>query len=597
MNSNANTNTNSDSNSIRSRLITIAILVLVLSSTVGVGLLGSAAVVSAQSENETGENVTGDVADDVEEESDETDTDDSDDSDSGSGGGILPGDPTDITGTGTDAIAGGENETGGDENESVDADAEDEEEDDGGILSGIGDMAPSWDPEKWGEGTAEWLREWLFKGYSFLVNDIINELLGTPRMVNDGYNGVFGFPVEDPDVPTSILYAELFDEVLVPYVVPVIGGFLGFLLLAATVGPAISAVGAGTKNQFLLAAGAVALGLVAYWDFVSFLHNMSHYVTQMFLPDATDILDSDMALESGPTAAVVGMLLFGWSKGVILTAMLSFRYAALLAAPFSFPFFLVMAYGGMFKTVKMIGSFAIWQYYGLLVMPWPIAFLLRIALAIDFSSLFPETYLGQEIADFLTMATTIGFWLGAFFIPFLVMGTFGVASFLGRGMFVAKVAGGVSRLKGGVSSGSGGSTAPLGGSTGAKRAAAYNRAQNKGTSANASRQSVAAARADGGWNSRKLANGPKSDSATGSPLRRAGGRDSARRRRGAGTDRSTLQNVRNSERERGVVDSGGNARHRPTADDRRRAAHEKARMKRSNKGRSGRYGNDGSRTR
>lgn len=610
------TSTSTSPTITRSRVITTLVLVLLVTSSFGAALSAGTGVAAADHDPGHNESAANDSTGD---EGGESESESGDRTGVREGVGILPGDPSSITGTGANATTGdapdetadesdiaGENETGNESGNETgnETGAGDGEGEDDGILAGLGNMAPSWDPASWGEGTVEWIRGWLFEGYSFLINNVVNELLGTPRMVNDGAEGVFGFPVEDPDVPTSILFAELFHSVLIPYVAPLIGGFLGFVLLGATIGPVISAIGKGSAERLVISALTVALGLVVYWDFVSLLHNGSHWITQWFLPDATDILDSNMALESGPTAAVVGMLLFGWSKGVVLTAILSGRYAFLIAAPFAFPFFLVMAYGGMFKTIKMIGSFVIWQYYGMLVMPWPIAFLLRIALAIDFSGLFPDTYLGQEIADFLTMSVTIGFWLGAFFVPFIVMGSFGVASILGRGMFAAKLAGGVARLKGAVggtpSGGSGsGSGTGLGGSSGANRAASLGRSRSRNSqSPNAARQSAAAARADGGWTSRKLANGTSSDSTTGSPLSRAGGRDSTRRRRGSGTDRSTLSNVlRSREAENGVASGSGNGKNRPTVDDRRRAAHEKARAKRANKGRSGRYGSDKSRTR
>ncbi len=483
---------------------------------------------------------------------------------------------------------------------------EDEDGDEGGIIS---DRLPSWDPASWGEGTLEYLLDVAAAAYVFLIDDVANELLGTPRPVNDGSSGVFGYPIEDSDVPSSVAYSQLFHEFFIPNVMPLVGGIIGFVLLGTLLGPPLAVLGRGSARSVFIGVLTLAFALIVYWDFISFLHHMSHWVTQWFLPEGEEIVEDAVDGAAGPLGAIVAMSIFGATKGVILVLMQATRWALLMVAPFALPFLLVGAYAGYFSTVKMISSFFIWQYYGLLVMNWPTAFLLRIAATVDFEGTFDlstesaaDEALAETVAAVLTLAVTMGIWIAALAIPFLIAGSFGLASILGRGMFAAKLGSGVARLRQNYSpfskTGPGSRSrtsyhgSPLtratgrnrGGSSGGPRSGASPRYESTGSfSSPAARANMIGARMDGGWTSRKQANGTGSANGSGGAQSRSSGSLRRRTDRGRGRSRGDLdpKEFENSTGSSGGTGSATGSR-RADVDERRRAASEKTRAQNQN---------------
>jgi hypothetical protein len=644
------------------RALTIAVVLLVVSSTVAVGVLagaGTGLVSSASGDDESGvaaaqpevpdpseegddddadESDTADPDDDAEDEDsaaddesdeadDESDEEEEEEAEADDGEDEDDNDITTIDLNDEDEDTDDEEEADGadedvdDESEEEDADDdgpsspglgpdvrdEDEDDDDsGGIIS---DRLPSWDPASWGEGTLEYLLDVAAAAYVFLIDDVANELLGTPRPVNDGASGVFGYPVEDSDGPSSVAYSQLFHEFFIPNVMPLVGGIIGFVLLGTLLGPPLAVLGRGSARSVFVGVLTLAFALIVYWDFISFLHHMSHWVTQWFLPEGEEIVEDAVDGAAGPLGAIAAMSIFGATKGVILVLMQATRWALLMVAPFALPFLLVGAYAGYFSTVKMISSFFIWQYYGLLVMNWPTAFLLRIAATVDFEGTFDlpaesaaDEALAETVAAVLTLAVTMGIWIAALAIPFLIAGSFGLASILGRGMFAAKLGSGVARLRQNYSpfskNGPGSRSrmtyhgSPLTRATGRNRGGSGKRTESGAPSSYGSTGSLASpaaranmvdARADGGWTSRKQANGTGSDggSSSGGLLSRSGGSSRRRGGRGRGRNRSR-RDLEKLENITGSADTGTSESRRAAIDERRRAASEKTRAQNQN---------------
>lgn len=571
---------------------------------------------------------------------DETAADgDSDGDGDGAGVPIPGGDAGDDVGVGTgddaagtseaDAEEGEEDEEGdGDSDgggetgyEETEIDTSEPDDDDTGLIR---EHLPDWSPGAWTTGTLETLVDTTSRSYVFVVDRMVNPVLGTPYPVNDGASGVFGYPVDDPDIPASGQYAQLFDDFLLPYVMPLVGAFVGFVLLGALIGPPLALLGRGSARSIFVGVGALAFVLVLYWDFISVLHYLSDGVTQFFLPTGDELIEDYVDGATGPLAALLGIQLFGVTKALLFLLQQGIRWGLLFVAPFAMPFLLVGAYAGYFTTVKMISSFFIWQYYALLVMNWPTAFLLRIAFETDFTVMF-EGLAGETAADgtdsgtielvvaLLDVVVTMGFWVAAFIIPFFIMGSFGLASLLGRGMFITSLGNGVGRLRassgGGGGGGGGGDDDPPdppgGGSPMAKatgrgrgsgsgsdltantrRLARYGGSGPDGSNASKAqaRREAAAARVDGGWLSRKAANEESSVRSRSRSSRRLRSRSATSS--GASGNRSDANSTtRSYERERGRGREReqllSNESRTPSVEERRQAAREKIRAQRA----------------
>lgn len=507
------------------------------------------------------------------------------DSDNESGGGMYEVDLGNGDGNSTDETNESSGGDGGDDSDSAGGggiSATQGPRDGGGGGGGMFDsMMPT--PSEWGEGTLEWITDMLAAGYVFIIDDVVNELLGTPRPVNNGTDGMFGTPVEDPDVPSSHIYAQLFDEFLMPDLAPIIGGILVLGGILAALGPVMNVISRGISREIYTGLMITVMAVVAYWDFITLLHTTSHLGTQFLLPDSTEIAEDAMNVAAGPLGAVFGMVLFGWSKGVLLLLMQAARWGLLVVYPFAFLFLVIGAYAIPINAVKMVSSFFIWQYYGLLVMNWPTAFLLRIALRVDFDQMFPESAVGEAAAGVLSLAVTMGFWIAAFAIPFLVMGSFGLASILGRGMFATKLAGGVASMKSAAGSGAvaAGGAAKSGGSTlkgfvNRRRQNSNAQSSGLGSSSSQKRAQMAQAKADGGWSSRKAA----TEGSNGS----VAGRKRRYRTRGSSDGYNNEYHTRRKARDAArSAESERSGRRSPSASDRRKAARERSRASKRNR--------------
>lgn len=300
---------------------------------------------------------------------------------------------------------------------------DDEADTDDGAASGTeqvgGDgLGPNLSPEDNAEALAEWFIGLMYRATEALIDDVFNNMLGTPTPENDGWQGILGQPVGET-------YSELYEEVYMQMILPpvfqfMVLAFIGFTLFVVPFSPL---TGQRVWSVLLGMFGAAALVLFA-WNFASLLHHVSDAVTMWFLPQSEDFLsesglteEAELELASGPLAVLLGAYFASWNVGLGLLMIHGARQAILFFMPTILPIILVGMYFGP-KASKAAFSVLFWQYVGLLVMNWPTALLLSTAYHVGFDfGLGPA----GSLANF---AATVGLFAFAVGIPLFVQTSF-----------------------------------------------------------------------------------------------------------------------------------------------------------------------------
>ncbi|WP_331232282.1 hypothetical protein [Natronorarus salvus] len=370
---------------------------------------------------------------------DDDDTEDSNESDDSDG------DQGNWVGDDRDPVSG--------EVEADDTDGDDEEEEDGGgtsisdgLLDGTVDFVSGVIPDVPDVPTPAEATEhiWSYMAVQFhemfvtLVDEVFNNLLGTPTIHNDGPLGIIGGPepigsgeataddtaADEYDVFASHLYVDLYANVYLPFIMPLTAAILGLAAIGVLIGPSLSAI---THHRMLSLLGAAIFAVilvVASWEFAALIHSLSDSATQFFLPDGEELIgeetlaDADETAAAGPLSMALGFYLTGGIKALILAIIHGLRHAALFVFPLVLPFLLILAYLGIWQKVKLVGSVLIWQYYALLTMNIPTAILLRIAHEAEWQ------FVPEGVDFFANLAATMGIFFIAIIIPLLVSGSF-----------------------------------------------------------------------------------------------------------------------------------------------------------------------------
>ncbi|MCL7418733.1 MAG: hypothetical protein M8354_12970, partial [Halalkalicoccus sp.] len=286
---------------------------------------------------------------------------------------------------------------------------------------GTGSIGPSLSPEENAEDLAEWLRDQLRGATVYIVDEVINDMLGTPTPENDGWHGILGQPVGDT-------YSDLYEEVYLQMILPPAFQFMiiGFIFFTLFVVPFSPMTGQRVWSVLLAMFGAGALVMLS-WNVASLLHHVSDAVTMWFLPQGEEILASgdpnnpfseeNIKLNAGPLAVGLGVYLASWNIGLMLALIHGIRHAILFLMPTILPIILVGMYFGP-RTSKAAFSVLFWQYIGLLVMNWPTALLLSIGYHVGFD-------FGMGAAGSLAnMAVTIGVIILAVVLPLTIQTSF-----------------------------------------------------------------------------------------------------------------------------------------------------------------------------
>lgn len=285
------------------------------------------------------------------------------------------------------------------------------------------DIGPSFDPAENAERLSEWLEGFLHDGMVFFIDEVFNNMLGTPTPENDGWEGILGQPVDET---YSQLYEEVFiDKIMLPMFMFMSLAFTGYVLFIM---PWAGITGQRVMPALLTMFGAVALVLFA-WNFATLLHHVSDAMTMWFLPSGEELvrtegLESDVdfsednhELRTGALAAAVGLKLAGWNIGLVLLVIHGVRQAILFFMPVLLGPILAGMYFGP-RVSKAAFSIVFWQYIGLLVMNWPTALILSMAYHVNYTF-----GLGGEAGALANVAVMMGMFIIALGIPVIVNGS------------------------------------------------------------------------------------------------------------------------------------------------------------------------------
>lgn len=311
-----------------------------------------------------------------------------------------------------------------------------------------GGVGPSLDPGENAEELAEWLDEWLTSGFVWFIDEVVNNLLGTPYPENDGWMGILGTPVDEQ-------YGELYDFSMEMVMLPVLSlVVIAFIFYTLFVVPTTPLLGRRVTPALLAVFGAVIL-VIFGWNFATLNQFAADAATQWFLPsdeelleieeddEGADFSDDNHELRSGPTAALLGIKIFGWNIGAALLAFHSARHMILILIPALMPILLAgMFYGP--RASKAVFSVAFWQYMALTYSNIPTVLFLSMAFHIDFAFGFAGEY--GELSN--VAMTMFLFALGIFFPVLFHSAAFGgaLATIIMKGS-VASAAGGYLRKR------------------------------------------------------------------------------------------------------------------------------------------------------
>jgi hypothetical protein len=336
-------------------------------------------------------------------------------------------------------------------------DSEMEDDDGGGVTDGarsvLSDMNPASDvmsPADAAEQVWERLTEMFASAMTMFVEEVFNEALGTPTINNDGAFGIFGTPealeqgeqtpankdATQYDAFASENYVVVYEEVYLGLIMPMAMSIMFLLALLMLIAPAITAITRRRVGSVLASGVFVVMMIVALWEFATLMHALSDAATQLFLPDGEEVLDSEVTTFSGSVASALILYFKGWVGGAALGLIHATRHVLLFVYPAVLPIFFILAYWGGHQRVKQVGSFFIWQWYGLLVMNIPTAILLAFANAVGWQ-LFPW--------DLLNFLATLGIFALAVMIPFVVSGSFFLIGLSMRGATVGTASAAVSK--------------------------------------------------------------------------------------------------------------------------------------------------------
>jgi hypothetical protein len=307
------------------------------------------------------------------------------------------------------------------------------------------------DPASTAEDVWERAVEIMANVYSFIVDEVVNEALGTPTINNDGAFGIFGTPVAIAegdqtvshqeagiyDAAASETYVVVYEELYIGLIMPIAASVLFFVALMMLIAPSITAITRRRVGSMLASGVFVVMMIVALWEYATLMHGVSDALIHLILPSSEELLDDEVTTYSGPLGLSFAVYLKGSTFGMVLAGIHMMRHIFLFVYPAVLPIFFILAYWGGHRRVKQIGSVFIWQWYGLLFMNVPTAVLLRFAYAVNWEILPFE---------FLNFLATVMLFVAAVFVPFVMSTTFFVVGFFTRGATAGLASATVSRF-------------------------------------------------------------------------------------------------------------------------------------------------------
>ncbi|HET7323961.1 MAG TPA: hypothetical protein VFJ06_06500 [Halococcus sp.] len=291
------------------------------------------------------------------------------------------------------------------------------ERDTGGLpYAPDGPVIPS--TEDIANGTAKWVEEKLLGAVRGALKPAIGFVVGTTHPVNSGAFGIFGTPTNQP-------YKGLYKSVYGPYsFLYAIVILLILLLSRVIVMPWSGLVSGGSyrATQAIAAIFAAVMLVMFWWPIGTALAQFFDAIAVSIAPTAKELTSSMSGLfklSLGPILALIAIYVVGLGEVLGLMFVYGFRQAAIILFQFAMPLLLVFAYAGPHRRIRSMASTIVWQYFALLVMTIPTAFILRIAFEAGWA--FGLGVLGNAIISMmllaLALATPFVFSIAAFRAP------------------------------------------------------------------------------------------------------------------------------------------------------------------------------------
>ena len=256
----------------------------------------------------------------------------------------------------------------------------------GGLVGGVtGAAKGAWNSatpdvpttEEIANDTANWTEQHLLNASVGLLDNSIGFVVGTSHPVNSGTAGVFGTPTNQP---YENLYQTIYGPITFQYSVLM----LVLLLLAMVIVMPYAGLASGGSYRAVQMCARIIAALVFimfWWPIGTALTQFFDAITVAIAPSAQELTSSMQGLfklSLGPILATIAIYVVGLSQVLGLAFVYAFRQAALIVFQFAMPLVLIFAYVGPHRRIRSMASTVAWQYFALLTMTIPTAFLMRI---------------------------------------------------------------------------------------------------------------------------------------------------------------------------------------------------------------------------
>ena len=263
----------------------------------------------------------------------------------------------------------------------------------GGIVGGVtGAAEGAWNyatpdvpsTEEIANDTANWTEDHLLNATAGILDTANSFVVGTMHPENSGPNGIFGTPTNEP-------FESLYESVYGPYSFQYAVLILLILLLAMVIVMPYAGLASGGAYRATQACARIVAALVFimfWWPIGTALAQFFDAIAMSVAPSGEELTNSMQGLfklSVGPILASIAIYAVGLAEVLSLMFVYAFRQAAVIVFQFAMPLLLIFAYAGPHRRVRSMASTITWQYFALLTMTIPTAFLMRIGYEAEWS--------------------------------------------------------------------------------------------------------------------------------------------------------------------------------------------------------------------
>lgn len=263
----------------------------------------------------------------------------------------------------------------------------------GGIVGGVtGAAEGAWNSatpnipstEEIANDTANWTENHLLNATAGILDTANSFVVGTMHPENNGPNGIFGTPTNEP---FESLYESVYGSYSFQYAVLI----LVILLFAMVIIMPYAGLASGGSYRAVQMCARILAALVFimfWWPIGTALAQFFDAIAMGIAPSGQELTNSMQGLfklSIGPILASIAIYAVGLAEILSLMFVYAFRQAAIIVFQFVMPLLLVFAYAGPHRRIRSMASTITWQYFALLTMSIPTAFLMRLGFEAEWS--------------------------------------------------------------------------------------------------------------------------------------------------------------------------------------------------------------------